>query len=56
MSFSQGPWWWELIFDSVRIQIVVKPRRLLVTPLFPALRSDPMALSGASRTKQIPSS
>jgi hypothetical protein len=25
-------------------------------PLFPALRSDPMALSGASRTKQIPSS
>ncbi len=26
------------------------------TPLFPALRSDPMALSGASRRKQIPSS
>ncbi|MDH4444399.1 MAG: twin-arginine translocation signal domain-containing protein [Akkermansiaceae bacterium] len=25
-------------------------------PHFPALRSDPMALSGASRTKQIPSS
>jgi len=25
-------------------------------PLFPALRSDPMALSGASRRKQIPSS
>jgi len=26
------------------------------TPLFPALRSDPMALSGASRRKRIPSS
>lgn len=27
-----------------------------ITPLFPTLRSDPMALSGASRRKQIPSS
>jgi hypothetical protein len=27
-----------------------------INPLFPTLRSDPMALSGASRTKQIPSS
>ncbi len=29
-------------------------RALVVNPLFPALRSDPMALSGASRRKQIP--
>jgi hypothetical protein len=29
---------------------------ILGNPHFPALRSDPMALSGASRRKQIPSS
>ena len=30
--------------------------RLPANPHFPALRSGPLALSGASRTKQIPSS
>jgi hypothetical protein len=32
------------------------PQKLVHNPHFPALRSDPMALSGASRRKQSPSS
>jgi hypothetical protein len=41
---------------SMAAETRIQPQIESANPLFPALRFDPMALSGASRRKQIPSS
>jgi hypothetical protein len=44
------------VCDATDLPVIVQDWNPGGNPLFPALRSDPMALSAASRNKQIPSS